>query len=421
METVLQDAVGLVGAWCRLAFANTVPVSTRKGVAHMGCGRAGRSEPRMISFFTQTQQGVLAALFFVVGVVVGRLASLWSIALTRAATTADSADTFAPQNLTIPESVSRDVESNACVSPDVAVTAEPAEAAPNQTPQPNPTPDPAGLQHDWLGRGFGLGRGIVEIVTGLLFAGYVIAYLRFHCQELAEVRPDDVWLYGRMIYQLILISLLVAATATDLRDFVIPDQITVPGALVGIAGATLSGQLQMVHVWVDWNQEIPGIAGPFIPDWLDPHRHWHGLVWSLAGAVCGAGLTWLVRFCSSRILGREALGLGDVTLMGLIGSYLGWQPTVFVFLIAPLVGMLLILPIKLVWKRAYVPYGPFLAAATIVVLVSWKWLWLSSRLVFGDPRSLLLLATGALIALLVLLCALRLYQWIREPEQPSGD
>jgi len=420
METVLQDAVGLVEAWCRLAFANTVPVSTREGVAHMGCGRAGRSEPRMISFFTQTQQGVLAALFFVVGVVVGRLANLWSIALTRAAT-ADSADTFALQNLTIPESVSRDVESNTCVSLDVAVTAEPAEAAPNQTPQPNPTPDPAGLQHDWLGRGFGLGRGIVEIVTGLLFAGYVIAYLRFHCQELAEVRPDDVWLYGRMIYQLILISLLVAAMATDLRDFVIPDQITVPGALVGIAGATLSGQLQMVHVWVDWNQEIPGIAGPFIPDWLDPHRHWHGLVWSLAGAVCGAGLTWLVRFCSSRILGREALGLGDVTLMGLIGSYLGWQPTVFVFLIAPLVGMLLILPIKLVWKRAYVPYGPFLAAATIVVLVSWKWLWLSSRLVFGDPRSLLLLATGALIALLVLLCALRLYQWIREPEQPSGD
>ncbi len=294
----------------------------------------------MISFFTQTQQGVLAALFFVVGVVVGRLANLWSIALTRSATTADSADFLATQNLAMPESVSRAAAaqraaSNSGVAPDVTATAEPAEAAPSETPQPDPTRDFAAPHHDLLGRGFGMGRGMVEIVTGFLFAGYVIAYLHFHCQELAEVRPDDVWLYGRIIYQLILISLLVAATATDLRDFVIPDQITLPGALIGVAGATLSGQLQMVHVWVDWNQEIPGIAGPFIPDWLDPHRHLHGLVWSVAGAVCGAGLTWLVRFCSSRILGREALGLGDVTLMGLIGTYLGWQPTVFVFLIAP--------------------------------------------------------------------------------------
>src|SRR5580692_12740305 len=99
METVLQDAVGLVEAWCRLAFANTVPVSTREGVSHTDCGRAGRSEPRMISFFTQTQQGVLAALFFVVGVIVGRLANLWSIALTQAATTADSADILALQNV----------------------------------------------------------------------------------------------------------------------------------------------------------------------------------------------------------------------------------------------------------------------------------------------------------------------------------
>jgi leader peptidase (prepilin peptidase) / N-methyltransferase len=360
----------------------------------------------MISLFTQTQQGVLAALFFVVGVVVGRLVNLWSSALTQSTMTAASADILAPQNV---------------ATPGVTATAQAPETALSETPQPDPTHASAPLQHDFLGRGFGLGRGMVEIVTGLLFAGYVIAYLRFHCQELPEVRPDDFWLYGRIIFQLILISLLVAATATDLRDFVIPDQITLPGALIGIAGATLSGQLQMVHLWVDWNQEIPGITGPFIPDWLDPHRHWHGLAWSLAGAVCGAGLTWLVRFCSSRILGREALGLGDVTLMGLIGTYLGWQPTVFVFLIAPLVGMLLILPVKLVSQRAYVPYGPFLAAATIVVLVSWKWLWLSSRLVFGDPRSLGFLATGALIALLVLLCALRLYQWISEPAEPSGD
>jgi leader peptidase (prepilin peptidase) / N-methyltransferase len=328
----------------------------------------------MISFFTQTQQGVLAALFFVLGAVIGFLANLWSIALTKpsgAATKSDGVkETKAPS--TVRYSSSGAVES--------------------------------------LGRGVGLPRAMIEVATGLLFAGFVIAYVRYHCQELAEVRPDDSWLYGRIVYQLILVSLLVAATATDLRDFVIPDQITLPGALVGIALATFSGQLQMVHLWVDWNQEIPGLAGPYIPEWLDPHRHLHGLAWSVAGGICGAGLTGLVRFCSSRILGREALGLGDVTLMGMIGAYLGWQPTLFVFILAPLCGLSLILPLRLFSNRTHVPYGPFLAAATILVLFSWKWLWISSRLVFGDARSIGLLAGGALVAFVALLFGLRVYQ-----------
>ena len=320
----------------------------------------------MISFFTQTQQGVLAALFFVLGVIVGRIANLWSIALTKPGATETNSETSAVVD------------------------------------RGHASPLSAGVRK--------LRPGAVEISTGLLFAGYVIAYVRYHCQELAEVRPDEFWLYGRILFQLVLISLLVAATATDLRDFVIPDQITVPGTLLGLAGATFSGQLQMVHFWVDWNQEIPGIAGPYIPEWLDPHQHWHGFAWSLAGGLCGAGLTWLVRFSSSRILGREALGQGDVTLMGMIGTFVGWQPTIIVFLIAPLCGLAMILPLRLFWKRSYLPYGPFLAGATVVVLFSWKWLWLSSRLVFGDPRSMGLLGVGALVTFLALLGALRLYQ-----------
>jgi leader peptidase (prepilin peptidase) / N-methyltransferase len=326
----------------------------------------------MISFFTQTQQGVLAALFFVLGAVVGRIANLWSLALTK------------------PGEEDRNRDLNV--------------ARANAS----------------VGR-FGLPRGVIEVAAGLLFAGYVTAYLRYHCQELAEVRPDEFWLYGRILYQLVLVALLVVATATDLRDFVIPDQITLPGALLGLAGATFAGQLQMVHLWVDWNQEIPGIAGPYIPEWLDPHRHWHGLAWSLAGGLCGAGLTWLVRFCSSRILRREALGLGDVTLMGMIGTFVGWQPTVFVFLIAPLCGLAMILPLRLLWKRSYLPYGPFLAGATVVVLLSWKWLWSSSRLVFGDPRSLGLLGAGALVTFLALLFALRLYSGSPIAAESNGD
>jgi leader peptidase (prepilin peptidase)/N-methyltransferase len=337
----------------------------------------------MVSFFTQTQQGVIAALFFVIGAIVGRLANLWSLALTRPSVT---------DSTSRDDAVSGDSKSN---SADDQLVAE--------------------------GRPITLPWGLIEITTGLLFAGFVTAYLRFHCQELAEVRPDDFWLYGRIIYQSILISLLVAATATDLRDYVIPDQITFPGALLGVAGATLAGQLQMVHVWVDWNQEIPGIAGPYIPDWLDAHRHLHGLAWSLAGGLCGASITWIVRACSFRILGREALGLGDVTLMGMIGCFLGWQPTIFVFLVAPLCGLAAILPLRLFSRRSYVPYGPFLAAGTVIVLCAWRRLWISSRLVFGDARSIAVLASGAMVAFVVLLFLLRARGNPQNPRELTRD
>jgi leader peptidase (prepilin peptidase)/N-methyltransferase len=385
----------------------------------------------MISLFTQTQQGALAAMFFVAGLVAGRLANLWSMRMARSAA-AESATVASSQESGPLETESdrvglRDSIDSAATVPitkarlrelepasafgEIARSDSPAPAAPSVAVPPSVE----------LGHGITLWPGIVEVATGLLFAGFVLAYVRFHCQQTPEVRPDDYWLYARVFYQLILIWLLVVATATDLREFVIPDQITIPGVLIGLLGATISGQFQIIHLWVDWNQEIPGITGPYIPEWLDPHRHLHGLAWSLAGGLCGAGLTWLVRFCSSRILGREALGFGDVTLMGLIGTYLGWQPTVFAFLAAPLCGLALLIPVKVLWQRPHVPYGPFLAAGTIVVLLSWKWLWLSSRLVFGDARSLGLLAGGSLVAFLALLCLLRIFQAWRDPLHANRD
>ena len=55
-------------------------------------------------------------------------------------------------------------------------------------------------------------------------------------------------------------------------------------------------------------------------DWIKESHHLHGLAWSLAGLAAGAGITWLVREISSRVLGQEALGAGDVTLMAMIGA-----------------------------------------------------------------------------------------------------
>ena len=245
----------------------------------------------------------------------------------------------------------------------------------------------------------GAARLFLPLGTGAMFVGFVAAYVQFHCQETSEVRPDEIWYFGRVLYQLALITLLIAATGIDFRTYFIPDSITVPGMAIGVLGAALSGDLQIVHLWVDWNQEIPGLAGPFIPDWIKEYRHWHGLAWSLAG-------------------------LGDVTLMAMIGSFIGWQPVIFVFLAAPLCGLVMGLFIRILTGKTFVPYGPYLSLATLLVLVAWRWLWefgfhlgerdnsFSIRKIFGDWPSLLILLGICLGGLIVLLGLLRLYRMI---------
>lgn len=248
--------------------------------------------------------------------------------------------------------------------------------------------------------------------TGLLFATYWLAMTLGACQRTPSVQPDPFWFYGRIIYHFILFTLLVAATWTDFREYVIPDQITITGMLIGLICAAIAGQLQIIHLWVDWNQEIPGLRGPYIPGWLDQYRNLHGIVWSLTGLIVGGGLTWLVRVLSGLLLGQEALGFGDVTLMAMIGSFIGWQPVVLVFLLAPLCGICIALFLRITQGRLILPYGPYLSAATLVVLFSWKWLWTPTRNIFGDAISLVILGSISLVVFVTLLLLMRLYKMI---------
>jgi leader peptidase (prepilin peptidase)/N-methyltransferase len=264
----------------------------------------------------------------------------------------------------------------------------------------------------------GLKFPATSLLTGVLFAAYFLAVFRFGAHA-TDVVPSLFWKYGRGVTHLILIALLVAGTAADFREYIIPDQVTIPGVVLGVGIAVVSGDTQLMNLWVDWNQEIPELQGPYIPEWIKIHIHLHGLAWSLAGLVAGAGITWLVRIVSSLVLGQEALGFGDVTLMGMIGCFVGWQPVVFVFLLAPLCGIVAGLFEKVFANRSYVPYGPYLALSTIVVLFSWRWLWMletpdgfSMRRFFGDPVGLAILAGISLAAFVLLLGSVRLYRAI---------
>ena len=99
-------------------------------------------------------------------------------------------------------------------------------------------------------------------------------------------------------------------------------------------------------------------------------------------------------------------------LMGMIGSFLGWQPVCFVFLLAPLCGVVVGLSVRLIAGQTFVPFGPFLSLATVLVLFGWRWLWKPTREVFGHATTLVLLGAISLTVLVLLLGLLRVYHWI---------
>lgn len=253
---------------------------------------------------------------------------------------------------------------------------------------------------------------LLTAVTAILFVLFQEAVTSWGVLETPEVQPSGFGRLMRMIYHLTLISLLVAATATDFDCYVIPDQITIPGILFGVVAACAVGELQLCHWWVDWHTEIKHLRGPLIPGWYDSHRFWHALAWTCTGIVTGASITWLARVVSSWVLGQEAMGLGDVILMAMIGSFVGWQAVILVFLLAPLTGLTVGVLIKIVSGKNYLPYGPWLSLATGVVLFRWGWLWERTRLIFSDWLGLAILCAIGLGGFVILLALIRLYRAI---------
>jgi leader peptidase (prepilin peptidase)/N-methyltransferase len=274
-------------------------------------------------------------------------------------------------------------------------------------------------------------------LTGALLGGlFVWAALEWQFVSTPEVIPAGSWGYWRVVYHLSLIVLLLIITATDLRCYYILDWCSWLGIGIAVAGAVASGHFQLAHVWVDWNAEIPQLQGPWIPEWLKFHPHLHGLAWSLAGMGMGACGMWLIRWLSSRVLGLNAMGAGDVLLMAMIGAYLGWQPTIFVLLLSPILALVLGGLARLRFPAAILPYGPFLALAAIVILFSWRFIWMAEfsfsahggherettfavRRLFGDPVAMAIMAGLSFTLLLALLGLLRLYKTL--PVSSTGQ
>jgi prepilin signal peptidase PulO-like enzyme (type II secretory pathway) len=120
------------------------------------------------------------------------------------------------------------------------------------------------------------------------------------------------------------------------------------------------GAVASIGTWLTWR-----VGGP----------HWRALLSALIGVAAGGGLVWAVRIVGTRLLGREAMGFGDVTLLAMIGAYLGWQPCLVIFFLAPLAGAV-IGAIQWVSRRqSEIRFGPFLCLAAWVTILRWATVW----------------------------------------------
>jgi prepilin signal peptidase PulO-like enzyme (type II secretory pathway) len=154
---------------------------------------------------------------------------------------------------------------------------------------------------------------------------------------------------------------------------------------------------------------VAGLGGIVVVWFIGGHR-FDALQAGLIGLAVAAGLVWGVREGASRAMGREAMGFGDVTLMAMIGAWLGWQPSVIVFFLATFLGLAHGLLGLLLHRDNELPYGPSLCLATVLVVVGWRPLWAAVGGYFADP---VLLAIMLVAVVVLTAAALWVWQWVR--------
>ncbi|MCA9119855.1 MAG: prepilin peptidase [Planctomycetaceae bacterium] len=140
------------------------------------------------------------------------------------------------------------------------------------------------------------------------------------------------------------------------------------------------------------------------------HR-WESLFSALVGMAAGGGLIWAVRIVGSHALGQEAMGFGDVTLMAMIGAFLGWQATLIVFFLAPFAALFISVSQWLLTRRRDIAFGPYLCGGACYLVVDWDNMWVRARPIF----ELGLFVPGVLAVGLALMGVLLIgMRWLRE-------
>ena len=142
----------------------------------------------------------------------------------------------------------------------------------------------------------------------------------------------------------ILVSGLIIATFVDFEIQEIPDEISLGGLAVGL---------------------ILSVAFPSI---LNEGTRLNGFLNSFLGALAGGGMIYVMGILGEFAFKKEAMGGGDVKLLAMIGSFLGWKLTILTFFIAPVFGAVVGIILKIKEGKDTIPYGPYLSLGAVVAI-----------------------------------------------------
>jgi len=132
-------------------------------------------------------------------------------------------------------------------------------------------------------------------------------------------------------------TLLLGIAVTDARHYLIPDEYTWGGLVIGLALSLAAG--------------VPG------------------LLQAVLGAAVGFALLYAVARVGQWAFKEEAMGGGDVKMMAMVGAFLGWKGVLLTIFLGALLGSLIFVPLSLKKKRL-VPFGVFLALGAGVTFVA---------------------------------------------------
>jgi len=132
-----------------------------------------------------------------------------------------------------------------------------------------------------------------------------------------------------------------------------------PIIVCAIAAHALGTRPGPVATWWAGVLEVPAVAGFF---------------GSLFGYFVGCAVVWATRVFGTLAFGKEAMGLGDVHLMGAAGTVIGPVMVVIAFFVAPFFGLGWALFQMFFKKIRQIPYGPFLSLAVFTVMIGHDWI-----------------------------------------------
>lgn len=171
---------------------------------------------------------------------------------------------------------------------------------------------------------------VLMLITAII---YVALVYRFGIQNTLIANLD-------LIKFLILVPMLLSAFVIDYQLQIIPNRLNLAIFEVGIVFTFLYG-LSDVAITINM----------------------------LLGMITGGGIFLLITLVGGLFYGKEAMGFGDVKLMGALGLFFGFSNIIIITLVSFLIGAVLsiiLLVTKMKKSDEYIPFGPFIVMATLI-------------------------------------------------------